>query len=186
MYPLHKKGKTMPSNHSDEKEAIEKATADAFIALYNSRCRTSFSVSEYSDAPDIRCKDADRNVLNLEITLTQDREGDIPSALDRSDHRSVESFLKHRAEVKAGRADPFDRVSCSSDVTARMVSAIQSKLQKDYGPNVALVVRHVSGSGWSWEKHVDQIVGGLNLDRNPFDMGIWVIPNSKDRIVRLV
>jgi hypothetical protein len=54
----------------NEKEAIEKATADAFIALYNTEYGSSFFIEEYSDAPDIRCKDADGNIFNFEITLT--------------------------------------------------------------------------------------------------------------------
>jgi hypothetical protein len=36
----------------NEKEAIERATADAFITLYNTEMGTSFSIVEYSDAPD--------------------------------------------------------------------------------------------------------------------------------------
>jgi len=41
----------------NEKEAIERATADAFIELYNRKMGTSFSIIDHSDAPDIRCVD---------------------------------------------------------------------------------------------------------------------------------
>ena len=64
---------------SSEKEKIEIATADAFIHLYNVEMNSSFEVVEYADAPDIRCKDSSENTLNLEITLTEDRAGDIPA-----------------------------------------------------------------------------------------------------------
>ena len=96
----------------NEKEAIEKATANAFIKLYNSEMGTSFTIVEYSDAPDIRCKDQDGNIFNFEITLTEDRPKDIQAALGRSDHRSVDNLRKHREEVKAGKANPLERVSC--------------------------------------------------------------------------
>ncbi len=93
----------------NEKEAIEKATADAFIKLYNLEMATSYSIAEHSDFPDIRCKDKDGNKFNFEITLTEDRPKDIQAALGRSEHRSVESLKKHLAEVKAGKVNPLAR-----------------------------------------------------------------------------
>ncbi len=170
-----------------EKEAIEKATADAFIELYNSEMGTSYSIVEYSDSPDIRCKDKDGNQFNFEITLTEDRPKDIQAALGRSDHRSVKSLKKHLAEVKAGRANPLERASClQGNVTDMIVSRIQPKLNKDYGPNVALVIRDSSPLDWAWDVVTDQIADMLNLKRNPFDKGIWLISYSKDRIFRLL
>ena len=171
----------------NEKESIEKATADAFIKLYNLEYGTSFSVIEYSDSPDIRCKDEDGNSLNLEITLTEDRPRDIQAALGRSDHKSPESLKKHLEEVKAGRANPLERVSClQGNVTSMIVSRIQPKLKKDYGSSVALVIRDSSTLDWDWEVVRDQIVDGLNLKQNPFDKGIWVISKSKDRILKIL
>jgi hypothetical protein len=55
----------------NEKEAIEKETANAFIELYNSQMGTSLSIADYSDAPDIRCKNANDNTFSFEITLTE-------------------------------------------------------------------------------------------------------------------
>jgi hypothetical protein len=78
----------------NEKEAIEKATADAFIELYNREMGTSFSITEYSDAPDIRCRALKGNKFNFEITLTEDRKKDIAAALGRSDHRSIGALRK--------------------------------------------------------------------------------------------
>ena len=61
----------------NEKEAIGKATADAFIRLYNTEMGKFFSITEYSDAPDIRCQDPNGNTFNFEITLTEDNLKDI-------------------------------------------------------------------------------------------------------------
>jgi hypothetical protein len=166
----------------NEKEAIERATADAFITLYNTEMGTSFSIVEYSDAPDVRCKDSEGNTFNLEITQSEDQPGDIQAAHGRSDQRTLERLKQHLSE-----GNPLKWVSClQGNVTDMIVSRIQSKLQNDYGSSVALVVRDSSGLDWSWDSVTDRIKSALNLVRNPFDRGIWVIPNSKDRIFRLV
>ena len=157
----------------NEKAAIEKATADAFVKLYNSENGSYFKIVEYSDAPDIRCKDSDNNIFNFEITLTEDRPKDIQANLGRSDHKSVDALKKHLEEVKGGKASPFERVSClQGNVTEMIVSRIQPKLNKDYGKNVALVIRDASPIGWDWDMVIDQIRSQLDLERNPFDKGI--------------
>jgi hypothetical protein len=89
----------------NEKEAIEKATADAFIELYNCEMGASFSIVEYSDAPDIRCKDSKGNIFNFEITLTEDQPKDMQAALGRSNHRRIEALRNHLADVSAGKAN---------------------------------------------------------------------------------
>lgn len=171
----------------NEKETIEKATADAFIEIYNREMGTSFSIVEYSDAPDIRCKDLNGNILNLEVTLTEDRPKDIQAALGRSDHRSIEALREHLADVKAGKANPLQRVSClQGNVIDMIVDRIRPKLQRDYGPNIALVIRDSSPVCWDWDLVMDQIKDMLNLQRNPFDKGIWIISFRKDRVFRLV
>jgi hypothetical protein len=96
----------------NEKEAIEKATADAFIELYNSEMGSSFSTIEYSDAPDIRCQDPEGNKFSFEITLIEDKPKDIQAILGRSDHKSFDSLKKHLEDVKAGKANSLERVSC--------------------------------------------------------------------------
>jgi hypothetical protein len=171
----------------NEKEAIEKATADEFIKLYNSEMKTSFWIIEHSDSPDIRCTDKSRNTLNFEITLTEDRPQDIQAPLGRSNHRSADSLKQHLEEVKTGKANPLERVShLQGNVTEMLVSRIQSKLKKDYGSNVALVIRDSSPLDWAWDVVTDKIISQLNLDYNPFDKGIWLITYSKDRIYRLL
>lgn len=136
------RSKRVKEEFLNEKEAIEKETADAFIKLYNSGMGTSFSIVEYSDSPDIRCIDSKGNTFSFDITLTEDQPEDIHAALGRSDHRSLKALKKHLDDVKAGKANPLEKVSClQGNVTAMIVSRIQSKLSKDYGSNAALVVR---------------------------------------------
>lgn len=171
----------------NEKKAIEKATADAFIKLYNYEMGTSFFIVDYSDAPDIRCKDSKGNIFNFEITLTEDRPKDIQAALGRSDHRSAEALRKHLADIRAGKANPLERVSClQGNIADMLVSRIQSKLQKDYGSSVALVVRDSSPVCWDWDLVVEQTKNTLNLQRNPYDKGIWIISFGKDKIFRIL
>jgi hypothetical protein len=170
-----------------EKESIEKATADAFIKPYNSEMGTYFAIVAYSDAPDIRCKDVAGNTFNFEITLTEDRPKDIQAALGRSNHKSMESLRKLLADAKTGKANLLERVSClQGNVAAMIVSRIQTKLKKDYGPNAALIIRDVSPVCWDWDMVLDQIKSMINLNRNPFDKGIRIISFSKDRIFRIV
>ncbi|HED00425.1 MAG TPA: hypothetical protein ENN18_08580 [Proteobacteria bacterium] len=170
----------------NEKEAIEKAIADAFVELYNREMGTSFSITEYSDAPDIRCRDPKGNIFNFEITLTEDRPKDIAAALGRSNHRSIEALRQHLADVKAGKANPLERGSClQGNVTEMIVNRMLPKLQKDYGSNVALVIRDTSPVCWDWDLVVDDIKSMLTSQRNPFDKGIWIISFRKEKIYRI-
>ena len=171
----------------NEKEKIEKATADTFIKLYNGKTNSSFSIVKYSDAPDIRCKDRNNEQFNFEITLTEDRPKDIQARLGRSNHKSKESLEKHLIEVKSGKAHPLDRVSClNGNVKEVIISRITKKLNKDYGDNVALVIRDSSPMEWEWDEIKNDIVSKLDLERNPFDKGIWIITLSKDKIYRIL
>jgi hypothetical protein len=51
----------------NEKKNIEKATADAFLKLYNQKKNTSFEIVEHGDSPDFRCEDKEGNKIHLEI-----------------------------------------------------------------------------------------------------------------------
>jgi hypothetical protein len=67
-----------------EKQKIEKATAEIILRLLNKRLGTEYQIIERGDFPDIRCKDIKSGLyLNLEITLFEDREGDIRYKLGR-------------------------------------------------------------------------------------------------------
>ena len=70
-----------------EKEKIEKATAEKFLAAYNANSNTAFEIKEQSDSPDIVCEDKDGNQLKLEITLTEDQDNDIKALLGRSERQ---------------------------------------------------------------------------------------------------
>jgi hypothetical protein len=157
----------------NEKEAIERYTAEGFLKCYNIEFGSSYKVVEFPDAPDVKCKDETTgSKLNLEITLTEDRKGDIQARLSRSNSRDSEkgSETSHLPE----------------DVIPIVIERIQSKLNKDYGENVALVVRDTSGVDWNWNYHIDFIKKSLDLRANNFDKGIWIINNSKSQIIRVI
>ena len=90
----------------NEKEAIERATAEGFLRLYNQAMAESYRIAEHRDAPDFLCRNNENRILNLEITTTENRPMDIASLLGRSNHRSVEALRRNNEEVKAGRATP--------------------------------------------------------------------------------
>ncbi len=134
-----------------EKEAIERATADAFIRLFNSEMGTAYEIDQYSDNPDIRCKDAHGNKFNFEITLTEDRPKDIQAMLGRSDHKSIESLRAHLKDVREGKANPFEKSNQLLDVSEMLFERIKVKSRNDYGNEVALVIRDTSGVNWDWD-----------------------------------
>jgi len=170
-----------------EKKDIEKATAEGFIKLYNAKMRTTYRIIDYSDSPDTRCVNSDGNKLNIEITMTEDRPGDIQALLGRSDHRSLEALKAHRAEVEAGKASSLELVSClQGNLIAMLVSRIKAKLKKDYGPNTVLVVRDTCPADPDWDLELDEIKAQLDLSRNPFNKGIWILSKTKDRLFRVV
>ena len=170
-----------------EKKFIELEIAKKFINLYNSQMSTSFSIVKHSDAPDFHCRDNEDTELKLEITLTEDRHGDIQALLGRSNARSLEAMKHHNEKVKRGEASIFESVSCLQGNVFQMAkNRIQPKLDKDYGSNTALVVRDVSPLGWSWETVRDDLASSLDLRNNPFDKGIWLISFSSNQIFQIV
>lgn len=170
-----------------EKKDIEKASAEGFIKLYNAKMGTTYRITGYSDSPDVRCVDSNGNELKLEITMTEDRPGDIQALLGRSDHRSIEALKAHRAEAEDGKASSLELVSClQGNLIAMLVSRIQAKLKKDYGPNTTLVVRDTCPAEPDWDSELDKIKAQLDLSRNPFDKGIWILSKTKDRLFRVV
>lgn len=169
-----------------EKEIIEHETAKAFIKLYNSETQSFYKIIRYG-IPDIVCKDKKNNELKLEITLTEDRDGDIQALLGRSNARTIETLEKDLSAVERGEKSIFDIVSCFTDVLQMATVRIQKKLNKDYGSNTALVVRDTSGVCWDdWDTTVKNLVSLLDLTHNPFDKGIWILSSRKDKIFRVV
>ncbi|MCK4849952.1 MAG: hypothetical protein KAT11_01310 [Phycisphaerae bacterium] len=171
----------------NEKEAIERATAGGFLKLYNAQMDSSYEIVEHSDAPEFICLDRSARELRLEITLTEDRPGDIQAALGRSDARDLESLKRHLEAVRQGEESIFDRVSCLQGNVLEMIKErIRKKLDKDYGPNTALVIRDTSPLDWDWSHVSEQIRMFLDSKRNPYDKGIWIISSDKDRIFQVL
>lgn len=167
-----------------EKQAIEKATAEGFLDLYNQLQGTDFRIVEISDAPDVRCMDSLGNTLNLEITTTEDRPGDIKAVLGRSNSRSLETLRTHMERVARGEEQP-QFSSLSDEVSDQLVGRLQSKMMNDYGSNTALVVRDTSGVDWDWDDVIPTIRSRLDLTKNPFSQGIWVLFRAKDRLFQI-
>lgn len=168
----------------NEKQRIEFGTADGFLRLYNRHFGTSFRVSEQSDAPDIRCSDETGRQLNLEITATEDADRDIQALLGRSDHKSLEALVEHKERVSKGLESPH--FSSFADAKKTLMARIESKLDKDYGRNTALVVRDTSGCDWEWDEVAAEVAAALDQARNPFDEGIWLLTRVKDKLFQIV
>jgi hypothetical protein len=167
-----------------EKHAIERETAAGFLILYNQRFATDFVIVEMTDAPDARCADSHGNTMNLEITTTEDRPGDIKALLGRSNSRSPEALSAHVERVARGEELP--QVSCLTDeVSDHLVERLDRKLKKDYGPDIALVVRDSSGLNWDWDVAMPVICRRLDLTKNPFSRGIWLLSRTKDRLFQI-
>lgn len=150
----------------NEKQAIEKATGEKFLSLYNSKFAANYKVEKVSDNPDLLCRDEKGNVLNIEITLTEDREGDIKALLGRSNHKSLEYVKQHGM----GPVSKLD-----GNVLENLLNKIENKIHSDYGSNVALVIRDTSGVEWSWGTVLGTIRSRIDLSRNPFDRGVWIL-----------
>jgi len=181
------RGIEMKRDNLTEKQTIERSTAEQFLKLYNSEMSSSYEITEHSDAPDFICHDKAGNELRLEITLTEDRPKDIQALLGRSNAKSPEELKRHLEAVKRGEESIFESVSClQGNVTYMATSRIQPKLNKDYGPNAALVVRDTSGVPWSWDTVTEDLKASLDLSNNPFDKGIWLISFTNEHIFRVV
>lgn len=161
-----------------EKQQIEKATAEQFLKVYNKELGTSFVIKELSDNPDVVCEDSAGNQLKLEITLTEDRDGDIQALLGRSDHKTLEYVKLHGM----GRAS-----SLPGNVSEQIVNKILKKMLNNYGNNVALVLRDTSRLEWDWSPIIKGIKVQLGGTKNLFDKGIWILTLSKqDKIFRVL
>lgn len=139
---------------------------------------------ELSDVPDVKCQDSKGNELNLEITLTEDREGDIQAIRGYSDPRSLESLREHLKRVAEGKEKP--KISTlSGNVFDQVIDRINRKLQKSYGPCTALVIQDTSGVVWDWDIVIGQIREEIESKRNPYDKGIWVLNKPMTKIYRI-
>lgn len=155
----------------NEKEQIEIATAEKFLRSYNLMFKTNFIPYEISDAPDILCEDVKTNEkLALEVTLYEDLKGEIPFLLARRNEQP-------KSKITGNTVRRFD-----GDSLPNLIEVINKKLSKDYGRNVALVVRQVSPIPWTFD--IGYIRNKIQLQNNPFDKGIWIL-NSDLEIWRV-
>lgn len=169
-----------------ETQKIEFATAEGFFALYNARHQSSFAVTRiagHGEVPDVFAKDDDGNEFNLEITLTEDRPGNIAAALGRSDALSIDSLKRHVEAVRAGKEQP--RITSLQDNALPMLlQRIDKKLNMRYGRNTALVIRSTCIQ-WDWEQALPTIQAYLNGKTIPFDLGIWLLAFNKESVVQV-
>lgn len=170
-----------------ETQKLEQATADGFLILYNAEHGTDYRVVRIAgegESPDVYCMDSGGGLLNLEVTLTQDRPKDIAAAYGRSDTRSLDYLKQNVENVAKGLEAPL--FSTIEGVSETLVERIQAKLIMSYGSDVALVVRDSSGVDWEWDTVMPQIRAKLDISsRNPFDRGIWILSRSKHRMFRI-
>lgn len=154
-----------------EKEQIERATVDAFCALHNQKYGTSFSVREYGDSPDAVCMTGDGSLFNVEVTITEDRPGDIPWVLGKTEKRPYQ-----------GRPG-----SClQGNVLSQLAKRLQKKVLKRYGGRTALVIRDASGVDWDWEDIKPQVADLIREWGNPFELGIWIVNRPGNRLHRII
>jgi hypothetical protein len=171
----------MNTTELSEKQLIELATAEGFLALYNKLRGTSYSVKKVAgdgETPDILTKDDHDRPLGIEVTLTEDRPGDIASTLGRSNHNSGDAIRAHLQRVKEGK-EQIEFNCLSQNVFAILVERIKAKVNKRYGSNIALVIRDTSGVPWEWKQVVPLVQENLNVKHIPFDHGIWLLSRCK-------
>lgn len=158
----------------NDKEQIEKDTVDAFVALHNGMHGTSFSVREYGDhhgaRPDAVCVTGDGEPFNVEVTITEDRPGDIPLALGKANQRPYQ-----------GRPGSY----LQGNVLAQLAVRLDKKSLMRYAGQTALVIRDSSGVDWDWEGIRPQVEEYLEQRGNPFQLGIWIVNRTKTRLHRI-
>lgn len=134
---------------------------------------TTYKVESHSENPDFTCSDSDGNILQVDVTLTESSKGDIKARLGRSNHKCVKKMIVSSNSLQ--------------DSTIEIVlNCIRKKLLKRYGPNTALIIRDTCPLDLNWDLFLIQIKKELNNEYNPYDEGIWIIANSKDKIYRVL
>lgn len=166
-----------------EKQRIEHSTAEGFLDLFNAQTGSQYQVVHIAgpnEVPDVVAKDAAGNFLNIEVSMTEDHDGDVAALLGRSEHKSVEALKTHIEAVKSGAAS-ISVNSLQDNAVEKLAERIDKKLCKDYGKNVALVIRETS-IPWDWESVVPMIQTWLHGKRVPFDRGIWLLSRDRSRL----
>jgi len=176
----------MNTSDYNEKQQIELATAEGFFALYNAQFQTSYTVTHIAgdgEAPDVLAENEAGQEFNLEITLTENRPGDIAATLGRSDNRSIDALKRHLEAVRTGKERP-QITSLPDNALSVLLQRIDKKLIKRYGRNTALIVRDTSIL-WDWEQVLPSIQQHLDGKTIPFDLGIWLLAFNKTSLIQV-
>jgi hypothetical protein len=162
----------------EEKKIIERDTAEGFLQIYNPRFGYNYIIKELSEIPDVICVDDKGQELNLEITMTEDRPGDIKISLGRAEGVSIDA--NGNVHGKMGPASCLTR-----NVTDSIVKRLHAKFTKQYGVDTALVIRDTSGVDWDWILALETIKQRVDFSKNPFDRGVWILNLSMTRLHRI-
>ena len=174
-----------PEMTLSEKQRIERASAQAFLDLFNAEFGEDYEIVEHDDAPDFRCLNSAGARLNIETTITEDRHGDAAVLLGRPPPPSIDELTDSLRDELAAGGDLVKQL-CSEEASIdNLVERIRHKMRNDYGPNAALVVRDISPLDWEWDQLAAAVRQRLDLSTNPFDGGIWVLYRWKQAIVRI-
>lgn len=181
VHELFQHWRSMERKRDKDNRLIEIHSAVSFLQLYNEWMNTQFTISLWEDHPDFVCVDQNGHQLNLEITLTQDRNGDIPALLGASDSRKPENVIGKPGSCLHG------------NVLDSLIEVIAKKLNKRYGDNTVLVILDSSPLGWDWDftyddikTRIDSILFSSNIQKEkiqtPFERGIWILNDTKTKI----
>ena len=152
------------------KQRIEKATVDAFVPLFNISQGQDYAVLQYGDAPDAKCRNSSGQVMQVEVTLTEDNPGDLAWSLGKTENRPPRYWFGNCLQ---------------RNVLNQLLGRLDDKILKRYGKDTALVIRDSSGVDWDWEYVAEEIRSALRPRFNPYDMGIWILNRTKSRLFRL-
>lgn len=160
---------------SSEKQRIEMATVMYYLNYLNRLRGSDYSVQHHGDAPDFRIANSAGDRMDVEVTLSDDRDGDIAVLLGRKECRTPGPVL--------GGA----QVDCSTGVPlGRLVEIVKAKSIKRYGDRCALVIRQASPVGWDLEHLAAGAREVLKNTRQPYTEGVWLISLYGDECVRLL
>ena len=134
---------------------------------------TTYKVELHSDNPDFTCSDSDGSILQVDVTMTESSKGDIKARLGRANNKNVNN-MKVMSK------------SLQDNTIEKVITRIREKLWKRYGPNTALVVRDMCPLDLNWDLFLTQITRVLSNECNPYDKGVWIINDSKDKIYRVL
>lgn len=155
---------------TSEKQRIEKATVDAFVLLFNTSQGQDYAILQYGDAPDATCRNSSGQIMQVEVTLTEDNPGDLAWSLGKTENRPPRYWFGNCLQ---------------RNVLNRLLGRLDDKILKRYGKDTALVIRDSSGVDWDWECVAEEIRSALGPRFNPYDMGIWILNRTKSRLFRL-